>query len=121
SYAARELNDALAITDYASVALQPTELYAPASVAANDVTVQNLDALVSGLATRFGESSLTTEVNTLRARYLAPSGKRVYAEAAFRIRGNPGHAWALATRGRGGDAPRRATPGFEAGVDREAA
>lgn len=120
SYAARELNDALAITDYASVALQPTELYAPASVAANDVTVQNLDALVSGLATRFGESSLTTEVNTLRARYLAQSGKRVYAEAAFRIRANLGHAWSLATRGFGGDASGTATLGFDAGVDLEA-
>ncbi len=119
-YATSALNDALDASDYGSLALQPTELYAPASVAAGDLTLKNLDALVSGLASRFGESSLTTEVNKVRSAYLASSGKRAYAESAFKIRGNLGHNWSLASRGFGADASGTATLGFDAGIDLEA-
>jgi hypothetical protein len=120
SYATDQLNDALKLSDYASIRLQPTELYAPASVAAQDLTLKNLDTLVSGLASRFGESSLTTEVNKLRAEHLAQSGKRAYAESAFRIRGALGHNWTLPTRGFGADANGAVSLGFDAGVDLEA-
>lgn len=120
SYATDALDDALEVSDYAAIRLQPTELYAPASVAAQDLTLKNLDTLVSGLAARFGESSLTTEVNKLRAEYLAQSGKRAYAESAFRIRGSLGHAWSLPTRGFGADANGAVTLGFDAGIDLEA-
>jgi len=119
-YATSALNDALEVSDYASVALQPTELYAPATVAAGDLTLKNLDSLVSGLASRFGESSLTTEVNKIRSAYLASSGKRAYAESAFKVKGNLGHNWSLATRGFGSDASGAVTLGFDAGVDLEA-
>jgi hypothetical protein len=119
-YATSALNDALEVSDYGSLAIQPTELYAPASVAAGDLTLKNLDSLVSGLAARFGESSLTTEVNKLRSAYLASSGKRAYAESAFKIRGNLGHNWSLATRGFGADASGAVTLGFDAGLDLEA-
>src|SRR5687767_5241617 len=57
-FATDQLNDALDVTSYASVRIQPTELYAPAAVAANDLTLKNLDTLVSGLAAKFGESAL---------------------------------------------------------------
>lgn len=119
-YATSALNDALDASDYASVALQPTELYAPASVAAGDLTLKNLDSLVSGLAARFGESSLTTEVNKVRAAHLVASGKRAYAESAFKIKGNLGHNWSLASRGFGSDATGAVTLGFDAGIDLEA-
>src|SRR5688572_11901906 len=95
SYATEALNDALSISDYASIKISPTELYAPAAVAAGDLTLKNLDTLVSGLASRFGESSLTTEVNKLRAEHLAQSGKRAYAESAFKLRAGIGHDWTL--------------------------
>lgn len=120
SYATTALNDALEGSDYGSIALQPTELYAPASVAAGDLTLKNLDTLVSGLATRFGESSLTTAVNKLRSEYLRQSGKRAYAESAFRIRAQSNPGWSLATQGFGADATGAVTLGFNAGVDLEA-
>ncbi len=119
-YATSELNNALEVNDYTGLALQPTELYAPASVAAGDLTLKNLDSLVSGLAARFGESSLTTEVNKLRAHYLMTSGKRAYAESAFRIRAGFNPAWSVGTRGFGNNATATATLGFDAGVDLEA-
>ncbi|MBA3451460.1 MAG: hypothetical protein H0T42_00020, partial [Deltaproteobacteria bacterium] len=92
-YATEALNDALGISSYASVQLVPTELYAPAAVAGNDLTLKNLDTLVSGLAARFGENALTTEINKLRSSYLATSGKRVYAESAFKLGVSLGHDW----------------------------
>jgi hypothetical protein len=119
-FATNELNNALEINDYNGIALQPTELYAPASVAAGDLTLKNLDSLVSGLAARFGESSLTTEVNKLRSQYLMSSGKRAYAESAFRIKAGFNPSWNVGTRGFGRDATATATLGFDAGVDLEA-
>lgn len=120
SYATEALDDALRVSDYAAIRLQPTELYAPASVAAQDLTLKNLDTLVSGLATKFGDSSLTVEVNKLRAEHLAGSGKRAYAESAFRIKGSLGHAWSLPARGFGADANGAVSLGFDAGIDLEA-
>ena len=119
-YATSALNDALDASDYGSVAIQPTELYAPASAAAGDLTLKNLDALVTGLAARFGESALSTEVNKLRAKYLQQSGKRAYAESAFKLRGNLGHNWSLASKGFGSDATATVSLGFDAGIDLEA-
>ena len=116
SFATEQLDGALAASDYAAIRLQSTELYAPASIAANDLTLHSLDTLVSGLATRFGEGALTTEVNQLRGLFLGQSGKRVYAESAFVIRAGLGHAWS--TPAAGLDASARL--GFDAGVDLEA-
>ena len=120
SYATAQLDDALRIADYAAIRLQPTELYAPAAVAAGDLTLENLDTLVSGLAARFGETSLTTAVNKLRVEHLAQSGKRAYAESAFRIRGALGHQWSLPARGFGAHADGAVTLGFDSGIDLEA-
>ena len=119
-YATDALNDALEVTSFASLRISPTELYAPAAVASQDLTLKNLDALVSGLASRFGESALTTEVNKLRAEHLAATGKRVYAESAFRLSASLGHDWSLPTRGFGRDAQGVVTLGFDAGGDLEA-
>ncbi len=119
-YATEALNDALSSSQYGGLQLSPTELYAPASVAAGDLTLKNLDTLVSGLAARLGESALTTEVNAIRADYLQSSGKKAYAESAFRIRASLGHAWNVASRGFGEDATASATLGFAADADLEA-
>ncbi|MBL0216399.1 MAG: hypothetical protein IPQ07_21260 [Myxococcales bacterium] len=119
-YATEGLNDALSAGNYASLRISPTELYAPASVAAGDLTLKNLDTLVSGLASKYGESALTTEVNKVRSEYLASSGKRVYAESAFKIAASLGHNWTLPTRGFGRDAGGAVTLGFDAGGELEA-
>ena len=119
-YATQALDDALSIGNYASMRIQPTELYAPGSVAANDLTLKNLDTLVSGLASKYGESALTTEVNKVRSEYLASSGKRVYAESAFKIAASLGHNWTLPTKGFGRDAAGAVTLGFDAGGELEA-
>lgn len=119
-YATDALNNALDVSNYAQVRLQPTELYAPAQVAGQDLTLKNLDQLVSGLAYRFGESALSTEVNTIRAEYLRSSGKRVYAESAFKIAAGLGHGWSLPTGGFGRDAGATASLGFDVGGNLEA-
>jgi hypothetical protein len=119
-YATEQLDVKLGGATYAGLQLQPTELYAPRTVAASDLTLNNIDDLASGLATRFGESALATEVNAIRAEHLAQTGKRVYAESAFRIDAGLGHDWNLATRGFGRDANASATLGFAASVSLEA-
>lgn len=119
-YATDGLNDALSVGNYAALRLQPTELYAPAAVASADLTLKNLDSLVSGLASKYGESALTTEINKVRSEYLATSGKRVYAESAFTIAANLGHNWVLPTKGFGRDANGVVTLGFDAGAALEA-
>lgn len=120
TYATDALNDALSVGNYASLRVQPTELYARAQVAGNDLTLKNLDTLVSGLASQFGESSLTVEVNKIRDEYLAQSGKRVYAESAFRIGAGLNPTWSLATRGFGRDATGAVAVGFETAGEIEA-
>lgn len=120
SYATDALNDKLAASSYASLQLAPTELYAPAVQANNDLTLKNLDTLVSGLAARFGESALSTEINKVRAEHIAASPRRVYAEAAFKLSGSFGHNWTLATKGFGADANGAITLGFDAGGELEA-
>lgn len=98
-FATDKLNDALAVSDYASIRVSPTELYALSSVAKEDSTLQDVDALVSGLVTRYGERELTTEVNAVRRRELADGAATVYGESAFRI--GAGHDWSLWSGGIG--------------------
>jgi hypothetical protein len=116
-YATEELDDQLDLLDFVSFQLRPTELYAPAHVAAEDLTLKDLDGLVSGLASRYGESALTTEVNAVRRRHLETTGKRVYAEAAFRLDAALGHSWSVPAAGFDGGS---ITLGFDAGADLEA-
>lgn len=84
-FATEQINDALSVSPYASVKLRETELYALGEDAAGDLTLGNLDALVTGLAARFGERELTTEVNAVRRDHLRASDDRVYGESAFKV------------------------------------
>ncbi|HHH28651.1 MAG TPA: hypothetical protein ENK57_09960, partial [Polyangiaceae bacterium] len=97
-FATDELNDALDVTPFVQIELEPTELYALSHVAADDLTLNDLDALVSGLAHRFGERELTTEVNRVRRDHLATSSDVVFAESAFEI-GAGLHNWSHGTEG----------------------
>lgn len=99
-FATEELNDALDVTPFVQIELEPTELYALSQVAQDDLTLKNLDGLVTGLAHRFGERELTTQVNLARRNHLQSSGDVVFAESAFEI-GAGLHNWSHGTEGFG--------------------
>ncbi len=116
SFATDQLNSALGSSDYAGISLGQTELYALTADAQNDLTLQDLDLLVTGLGERFGEKELTTRVNELRREHLRDTTDDVYAEASFRMRAGV-HDFGIASGGFG-DASARL--GFDASVDLEA-
>ncbi len=84
-FATDELNDALSLSAFANIRVAPTELYALGEVAQHDLTLHSLDALVSGLVSAYGETELTTEVNTVRRNHLLGSSDVVYGESAFSV------------------------------------
>jgi hypothetical protein len=125
-YATEELNDALDVTDYASVELRPTEFYALKEIVEQNSSLNDklndIDKLVSGLAARFGESELTTEVNKVRADHLSDptSDDKFFAESAFTLGANFKHNWGFKTAGieEGNDV--RTNIGFAVDADLEA-
>lgn len=116
-FATDGLNDALARSDYGSIRVGETALYVNAERAAGDPTLGNLDGLTSGLAARFGERELTTEVNNLRRDHLRSSDDSVFAESSFRIGASLGHNWGLEVGGLEGGG---VSVGFDAGTSIEA-
>jgi hypothetical protein len=124
-YATEELNDALDVSDYASVEIRPTEFYALKEVVEQNSSLNDrlndIDKLVSGLAERFGESELTTEVNRVRADHLSDptSDDKFFAESAFTIGGNLNHAWSFNSAGLDGN-DLRSQIGFDANVELKA-
>ncbi len=111
------LNDALDITEFADIKLQETEIYALAEDAEDDLTLNNLDVLVSGLVSDYGEKELTTEVNIARRNHLMNSDDAVFAESGFKISLGL-HDWGHDTGGFGGDSYSRI--GFDASTALEA-
>lgn len=83
-FASDQVNDALT-GPYGGIRVQPTELYTTAERAGRDLTLKNIDAVLSGLTSKFGENELTTEITALRSEHLRTSSDKVYAESAFRI------------------------------------
>ncbi|TNF38225.1 MAG: hypothetical protein EP329_01070 [Deltaproteobacteria bacterium] len=116
-YATEALNDALDFTDFASVKLSEPQLFALDAVAKEDLTLHSIDELVSGLARRFGDHELTTEVNKVRKAHLETSADKVFAEVAFTLGASLGHGWNLDTGDIGGLSVRL---GFDAGANLEA-
>jgi len=112
-----ELNDALSFSDYGSIGIGEPVLYALPERARNDLTLHDIDELVSGLAARYGERELTTEVNRARRDYLASSGDEVFAESAFSISAALGHNWNIDV---GGFENSWVNVGFRAGTTLEA-
>ncbi len=121
-YATDGLNDALDVTDYASVELRPTEFYALKELVDQDLTLNNIDKLVSGLAARFGEKELTTEVNRVRAAHLRDSSTddKYFAESAFTVGANLGANWNFQSAGLKEDETASSTIGFRANATLEA-
>jgi len=97
-YATNGLNDVLDVTPFVDIELEQTELFALSNVAANDLTLNNIDTLVTNLAHGYGERELTTEVNRARREHLASSSDVVFAESAFEI-GAGLHNWGHSTDG----------------------
>lgn len=117
-FATDELNDALSFGPLGFDFEAPRH-FALAEDAAGDLTLGNLDALVSGLAARFGDHDLTTEVNRVRREHLAASSDRVYTEASFRMRASEGKTWNWRHRAEGLDQDLSAWVGFRLGAEVE--
>ena len=60
-FATDGLNNALDVSEYAGIQLSAPKLYSTQDKAAGDLTLGNLDALTTGLASAFGERELTTD------------------------------------------------------------
>ncbi|MBW2523231.1 MAG: hypothetical protein JRI23_03610, partial [Deltaproteobacteria bacterium] len=114
-YASEELNLSLDATDYAtlSAGFGPPKLYALAEQAEDDLTLGNIDRLVTGLAVQFGDRELTTQVNAVRRNHLQSSSDVVFGECAFTIGADLKHDWHLPTGGFDGDV----ILGFDVGSD----
>lgn len=90
---ANQLSSALSSSDFASIKLGEPRFFALPNVSDPDLTLENLDTLVSGLAARYGERELSTEVNRIRRAHLSSSGDKVFVESAFRIGTSLGANW----------------------------
>ncbi len=111
-----ELNSALS-TDFGGISIGAPTVYALADDAEGDLTLKNIDSLVSGLAARFGDKSLSTEVNRIRQRHLEDSGDRYYGESAFALKLGGNHSWGFNV---GGIENTHVSVGFEAAATLEA-
>ncbi len=96
---AEQLSDGLSSTDFATIKIDEPRFFALPSVAEPDLTLENIDTLVSGLAARYGERELSTEVNEVRRAHLMSSGDKVFVESAFRVGGNLNADWGHAVGG----------------------
>ncbi len=60
---------------------------------------ESIETLTTGLAARFGERELTTEVNRVRAQHLQESSDTTYAEVALQVDSSLSSRWSLAAEG----------------------
>lgn len=111
-FASEGLNDTLSVSDFAGIQIAEPKFYTTKDRAAQDLTLEDLDQLVSGLASTFGEKELATEVNALRLAHLNGSVDKLYAELAFQV-GAGVHGWSVATGGFGAGS---VNVGFDAGA-----
>ncbi len=77
--------------------------------------IKALDTIVSGLAARFGESELGTQVNKTRLDHLARSADDYFVESAFSVNAGLAHGWNIPARGFGSDVG--ITLGFDANAE----
>lgn len=96
--ASGELADALS-GDFLDVELDEPVAFGSAALAAEESAVEDLEALTSGLLTRFGEGELSTEVNETRLRHLASSGDDVFVESGFSLRASLDHGFNIGADG----------------------
>ncbi len=85
-FASQGLNDALS-SGGSGIRIDAPQVFAaqaqPNRVLPNSAEIKALDTVVSGLAARFGEQELGTEVNRARLQHLQGSNDKFYIESAF--------------------------------------
>ncbi|MBS2013050.1 MAG: hypothetical protein JST00_09195 [Deltaproteobacteria bacterium] len=86
----------------------------PNRVLPNVAEIKALDTVVSGLAARFGEKELGTEVNAARLKHLQSGADKYYVESAFSARAGLGRDWSFQANGLDDVA---VTLGFDAGAE----
>ncbi|MBX3221047.1 MAG: hypothetical protein KF795_11055 [Labilithrix sp.] len=87
----------------------------PSRVLPNNAEIKALDTVVSGLAARFGEQELGTQVNATRLRHLESGAAKYYVESAFSARAGLGEAWSFDASGLSSAAS--VNLGFDAGAE----
>ena len=80
-----KVNDALDAVPFADISIGETEVFGLESGSEDGVEIADLDGLVSGLTARFGEDAFVTQINAMRARHLAGTGDRFFAENEFNL------------------------------------
>jgi len=117
-FATDALNDRLASPSFGARFEAPQVFAAhaePSKVLPSGAQIKGLDQVVSGLAARFGEKELATQVNAVRLRHLENSADEYYIESAFAARAGLGRDWSIPANGFGTDAS--VTLGFDAGAE----
>src|SRR6185295_2995860 len=87
--ATQQLNDQMSTPNFGARFDAPSVFAAsadPNRVLPDNYEVKALDTIVSGLAARFGEKELGTEVNAVRLRHLQGGADKYYVESAFAAR-----------------------------------
>ena len=117
-FATDALNDQLASPSFGA-RFDPPQVFAaqadPNRVLPNDAEVKALDTVVSGLASRFGENELGTQVNATRLRHLRSGADKYYVESAFSARAGLGRSWSFDASGLTQDAS--VSLGFDANAE----
>ena len=118
-YATDGLNGQLASPNLQARFEAPTVFAAsaqPNKVLPDGSEIKALDTVVTGLAARFGEKELGTEVNSTRLAHLARGADKYYVESAFATRAGIDHGWSHAAKGFGGSES-TVNLGFDAGAE----
>ena len=116
-FATNQLNDQLSAPSFGARFDAPQVFAAsadPNRVLPDVAEVKALDTIVSGLAARFGEKELGTEVNKVRLDHLKSSADKYYVESAFAARAGLSHGWSFDA---GGLADASVTLGFDANAE----
>ncbi|MBX3191322.1 MAG: hypothetical protein KF819_30270 [Labilithrix sp.] len=116
-FATDGLNDALSAPSFGARFDAPVVFAArgePNRVLPDGSEIKALDTIVSGLAARFGEKELGTEVNAARLAHLGRGADRYYVESGFAARAGLRNDWSFDASGFA-DASLRL--GFDAGVE----
>ncbi|MBL8608447.1 MAG: hypothetical protein JNL38_14070 [Myxococcales bacterium] len=103
-YATDGLNSQLATPNFAARFEAPTVFAASAEsnrVLPDGAEIKALDTVVTGLAARFGEKELGTEVNAARLAHLKRGADKYYVESGFTTRAGLDHGWSHAAPGFG--------------------
>lgn len=110
------INDVLRNIPFGDTRMGRTDLFGLEESAADDLTIRSLPEIATGLATRFGETTLPAQVAAIRRRHLEQSDDQIYAETEFRLGANFDHGFHQDAPGLSEDHDSWIGVGFDAGV-----